>query len=204
MRNTLCRLSTAIPPAFRLGAILLCVGATGCGPDFLDQDTDSDGIVNSSDQCPTVDEVVNDFNDDDGCPDAAPKAPLSPEWSLSDWRAQSSTIVMEGHPATQWQGIHMGVTPLASDGIVSGISFGAADVFVVGEGNEWAWSGQQWLRIGGPATDGCYDVLLVLTSAHAALSAGVVAYEADGASDVCGRALGFHLSATLHPVDPRG
>jgi len=43
------------------------------GIDPLNPDTDGDGILDGRDLCPTHPETKNDFEDDDGCPDTAPK-----------------------------------------------------------------------------------------------------------------------------------
>lgn len=39
----------------------------------LEQDSDNDGIPDSSDSCPTQPETFNGYNDSDGCPDNAPE-----------------------------------------------------------------------------------------------------------------------------------
>ena len=41
-------------------------------------DTDRDGIGDSADQCPAAAETVNQFKDDDGCPDTASAQPKQP------------------------------------------------------------------------------------------------------------------------------
>lgn len=75
---------------------LLALSLTACGPDFLDQDTDADGIINSSDLCPTVAETVNGFEDDDGCPDVPP-ASIDARFD-GDWDGTMTTLIDGWNP----------------------------------------------------------------------------------------------------------
>lgn len=78
---------------------VLILSACGGGADFLEQDTDGDGLVNSSDWCPTVAEEPNDFEDEDGCPDVVPEpspAPLDAHFD-GQW-AGIITILPDGRP----------------------------------------------------------------------------------------------------------
>lgn len=57
-----------VPVLLAVPLVLTVLG--GCGGQELDFDRDDDGIQNGLDECPDAAEVVNDFHDDDGCPDS--------------------------------------------------------------------------------------------------------------------------------------
>ncbi len=75
------------------------------GPELLNgcPDTDGDGIADNLDKCPEEPEVINEFEDDDGCPDegAEEKTDLTPgKIELKEtvfFRSGSSTIKDESH-----------------------------------------------------------------------------------------------------------
>jgi hypothetical protein len=45
--------------------------------DACDEDDDNDGIADGDDSCPLEAETVNDFQDEDGCPDTPPTGPIT-------------------------------------------------------------------------------------------------------------------------------
>ncbi len=47
-------------------------------------DRDSDGILDAEDDCPTQPETINNFEDEDGCPDVAPPPPPPPPVTPAD------------------------------------------------------------------------------------------------------------------------
>jgi hypothetical protein len=67
----------------------------GC-PDVIPlKDTDSDGIADSLDKCPTQVETVNGFEDLDGCPDVAPIGDLDKDGipdSIDKCPTQAETV----------------------------------------------------------------------------------------------------------------
>ncbi len=52
-----------------------CPNVTGVAPDGcpVDQDPDKDGILGDADKCPNEPETVNQYQDEDGCPDEVPE-----------------------------------------------------------------------------------------------------------------------------------
>lgn len=67
MRNTLRRFISA----------MVLTMAVGCGGEepAPDVDTDGDGLLDTTDACPSQPETVNGHLDNDGCPDSVPSAP---------------------------------------------------------------------------------------------------------------------------------
>jgi len=57
-------------------------------PDLL-QDSDGDGIIDSSDLCPLEPETINDYNDEDGCPDSKP---FTNDWEQKSIKTKNMVI----------------------------------------------------------------------------------------------------------------